>query len=435
MTESPLAAHVHCRSCGREMHPGALICLRCEALGIRMGGAGSSVAAAREAPAVSAPANGSLRAPPVSEALGAAAAFPRPPRAVHRRPYVPRLATVPVPAVPPAPPTPPAPRTPTAPPPAVVVPPAPKATAATAAVPARAPPTSAGRSAPARRRFRPIDLWKRYLPPVRLVWISLGILLALGDGFVSAARAGPLIAVPLIGAITDLGFQRVRFPRLRFPDAALATSLFLSLIIWPSDVSLPLVSIAIASIGLRHFVRTGGHPWFNPAAAGLSLATVLFALPTSWHVGLTTSALVAIVVLGVLLIARAPHAWRIPVAYFAAYFVTLIALTVAVGAAGQLASAITLEGLSGASLFFGFFMVTEPRTAPSARRAMLVFGALVGVVAAGFPVLFAELPVVGALGVIAPFLALFVGNAFTMILPSARGSRRSAPATAVGASG
>ncbi|HYK93404.1 MAG TPA: RnfABCDGE type electron transport complex subunit D, partial [Thermoplasmata archaeon] len=306
--------------------------------------------------------------------------------------------------------------------------PAPAPVAARPALPVSPKPALARKPVPARRKFRISDIWKRYLPPVRLVWLFLGILVAVGGGFVSGARAYPLIAIPVVGAIVDLAFQKVRFPRLRFPDAALATSLFLSLIIWPADVSLSLISIAVVAVGLRHFVRAGGHPWFNPAAAGLVLATAIFALPTSWHVGLSNAEIGLVALLGVILMIRAPHAWRIPVFYFASNLIVVLALTFALGAGARWPMAIEYEVLSGASVFFGFFMVTEPRTAPSARWAMALFGIVVGVTSAAFPVLFTEVPVLGALGVIAPFLALMAGNAMTLILPAARGSQRSVPA-------
>ncbi len=419
MTDEAPLGHVHCRSCGREMRPGGLICPRCEALGIRFPALTAEVPAPApvvEGPPIPAPA-APLSAP--LHARGLAPGFGRPRPAVHRghRPEGRSL----LPAVP----APAAPLSPVAPEIPARLPPVPAAVPVTAAPPAPRP----------RRRFRPIDLWRRYLPPVRLVWISLGILVAYGGGFVSSARASPLLLVPLVGILTDLLFQRVRFPRLRVPDAAIATSLFLALIIWPTDVSLPLLSIVVASVGLRHFVRSGGHPWLNPAAAGLALATILFALPTSWHVGLTLEETVLVAALGGLLMVRAPHAWRIPVFYFATYLTLVVAFAFALGAGAHWTQSLLLEGLSGESVFFGFFMVTEPRTAPSARWAMAAFGILVGIVSAGFPVLFTEVPVLNALGVIAPFLALFTGNLFTLVLPSARGVQRSAPVAATAVAG
>lgn len=266
-----------------------------------------------------------------------------------------------------------------------------------------------------------MDIWKRYLPPVRLVWISLLILIDYGGGFVSSSRTIPILAVLMAGVATDLGFQRVRFPKLRIPDAALATSMFLVLIIWPSDVSFAVTSVAVAAVGIRHVVRSGGHPWLNPAAAGLTLGVIVFAIPTSWHIGVDLRESLVIVALGALLIAKAPRTWKLPAAFFASYVPAVLALSAATGGAHLGLPLVTIGPLSAEPLFFGLFMVTEPRTAPSSPRSMPLFGVVVAVASAGLPILFNKVPLIASLGIMAPFLALFVGNALTLLLPEARG--------------
>ncbi|MFI5414044.1 MAG: RnfABCDGE type electron transport complex subunit D, partial [Candidatus Lutacidiplasmatales archaeon] len=283
------------------------------------------------------------------------------------------------------------------------------------------------------RSFLPVRIWKRYFPPVRLVWIFLGLLVWNADGFVSRAVAWPLLVLPIVAALTDLGLQAARFPRLRFPDAAIANGLFLSVILWPATVSLELTAVVVATVGLRHLVRLAGHPILNPAALGVTLAAVVFALPQPWHVGLTLHDTEIVAALGLILWSRAWHTWRL----WATFFATNIALTLILAdyLAGSsiLPLVIQTSVLGAAPVFYGFFMVSEPRTAPSNRRAMLVFGALVGVSAAVFPVLFAEYPTISALGVLTPYLALFLGNIFAVALPSARGARR--PASVAPSSG
>ncbi|MCI4355475.1 MAG: RnfABCDGE type electron transport complex subunit D, partial [Thermoplasmata archaeon] len=308
-----------------------------------------------------------------------------------------------------------------------VAPPAPRPTVA---------PVGARAASPApHRKFRPRDIWKRYLPPVRLVWIFLGIITWYGGGFTSFTSAAPILLLPAIGIVTDLGFQYVRFPKFRIPDTAIATSLFLALIIWPAEPSLALASVAVAGVGMRHFFRVGGHPLFNPAALGLSFAVLLFALPNSWHVGVSVQEEILVAILGTILIVKAPHTWRFPVFFFASYIPLVLLFAVAFGGSSQLAMIFTTEALGSQAVFFAFFMVSEPRTAPSSRRAMIYFSILLGSTSAILPVLFAELPYVGALGMIAPFLALFIGNSFTVLAPSSRGQRKPASAKAPAASG
>jgi hypothetical protein len=384
MGDSPLG-HVHCRRCGREMRPMS-VCGLC----------------------------GEPWMPPVLEPRAPAPPVRLDPYAV---PAVARPAPAPTGAT--------APRAPS-----TAEPTEPDRRVAPADEPAFDLPAPRrpilGRASAGRRPFRPIDLWKRYLPPVRLVWILLGVIAWFAGGFVSAAQAGIVISVPIIGAVTDLLFQKVRFAKFRFPDAALATSLFLVLLVWPATVDLPLASIAIASVGLRHVLRISGHPLFNPVAAGLTLGAVLFALPNSWHVGVGWDAIALIVAAGVLLVARAPHTWRLPTFYFATYLPLSLALSFALGVGANWLDLFLLGTLAPGAVFFGMFMVTEPRTAPSNRKAMVEFAILTGAASAVLPVIFTEVTAMSALGIIAPFLALFVGNVFTVALPTARGARATA---------
>jgi enediyne biosynthesis protein E5 len=272
-----------------------------------------------------------------------------------------------------------------------------------------------------------VRVWKRYFPPVRLVWIFLAVIVWNADGFVNRAVAWPLLVLPLSAAVADLGLQAARFPRLRIPDAAIANGLFLSVILWPATVSIELVAVAVATVGVRHLVRVAGHPILNPAAVGVALAATVFALPQPWHVGLTLRDTELVAALGLILWSRAWHTWRLWGVFFATNIALTLLLADYLAGSSVLPLVVQTSVLGAAPVFYGFFMVTEPRTAPSNRRAMLAFGALVGVSAAVFPVLFAEYPTLTALGVLTPYLALFIGNVFSVALPSARGVRRPSP--------
>jgi Na+-translocating ferredoxin:NAD+ oxidoreductase RnfD subunit len=262
------------------------------------------------------------------------------------------------------------------------------------------------------------------VPPVRLVWIFLLVIAWNVGAFVSWTVALPLLALPLAAVLADLGLQFARFPRLRVPDAAVANGLFLSLILWPASISVELVAVTVVTVGIRHALRRGGHPLLNPAAVGVTLAATLFALPQPWHVGLTLDDTLLIGVLGVILASRAWHSWRLWGVYFATNIATTLLLADYLAGSSVLPLVIQTSVLGSAPVFYGFFMVSEPRTAPSSRRAMVLFGAVVGVTAGLFPVLFAENLAISALGVLTPYLALFAGNLLAISLPAARGVRR-----------
>ncbi len=273
----------------------------------------------------------------------------------------------------------------------------------------------------------PVLLYKRHLPPVRLVWIFLLVLVANAHGLENAAVAVPLLALPAVAVVSDLGLQAARFPKLRLPDAAIANGLFLAVILWPTSFSLELASVAGATVALRHLLRRAGHPCLNPAALGVTVAATVFALPQPWHVGVSVTDTLLVGVLGLLLWVRARHGWRLFTVYFATNVASAAAVALTLGGHAAVALAVEAAILGPAPVFYGFFMVTEPRTAPSSRSAMVVFGALVGVSATVLPVVLALVPVVAPLGVLAPYLALFVGNVYAGLGRSGRPSRAAAP--------
>ncbi len=243
------------------------------------------------------------------------------------------------------------------------------------------------------------------------------------------AIALPLRTLPAVAARTDLGLPATRFPRLRLPDAAISNGLFLSLILWPSAISLELTAVAVVTVGVRHLLRFGGHPLRNPAAVGITLAAVHFALRQPWHVGFSLGDSALLAALGLVPWSRAWHTWRLWAVYFAVHFAATLALADLLGGSSVLPLVVQTTVLGGAPVFYGFFMVTEPRTAPSARWAMVAFGVLVGATSAVLPVAFAQAPDLVALGVLTPYLALFTGNLFAAALPSARAARRTVPVT------
>jgi NQR2, RnfD, RnfE family len=291
------------------------------------------------------------------------------------------------------------------------------------------PRPAGGASAPPRargawRQWLPVRIWKRYFPPVRLVWIFLLLLVWEGKGFVTEAVAWPLLALPLLTAATDVGFQLARYPKLRIPDAGIANGFFLSIILWPTEITLALAAVAVVTVGVRHIVRIGGHPILNPAAVGVTVAATLFALPQPWHLGITTDDTILVLLLGAILWSRAWRTWRLWGIYFVANALTTVLIAEWLGGAAALPYILEVGLFSAAPVFYAMFMVTEPRTAPSSPRAMIVFGAMVGAAAALLPTLFAEYITISALGILAPYLALFAGNGFTVGAAAFRGRRR-----------
>jgi hypothetical protein len=232
------------------------------------------------------------------------------------------------------------------------------------------------------------------------LWVVLLGLGLYGSNYLGGLGTSSLLVAPLIGGVVDLGFQSVRFARPRFPDAALATGLFIALI-FPPTASLVLVAaLTFAAVAFRHVLRYRGHPWFNPAATGVLLGTLFLGLAPAWWVGIGPYGEIVLVALGLVMIARSPHQWRLPAVFVLTYGLLSIVQHVVAGASLS-ANVLLLQAIDPATLFFALFMVSEPRTAPGAPHEHVLYAGVIGISAAFLPLF---LPSLGIL------VALLVGN-------------------------
>ncbi|HTT34932.1 MAG TPA: RnfABCDGE type electron transport complex subunit D [Thermoplasmata archaeon] len=241
----------------------------------------------------------------------------------------------------------------------------------------------------------------RWLPPARLTWLAvlaLGVQAVIGLG--APVGVGPLLILPAVAVLADLLFQRLRFPSLRFPDAALATGAFLAVLLPPTVIVWEGAVIAGVAVGLRHALRFGGRPWFNPAALGLLLGAAAFGMAPAWGVAIGPEGELLLLTLAGLVIARSWRRWRVPASFWIA-FAGLSVLYHALFGGATSVPVLLLSIADPSVVFFACFMVTEPRSAPSDRFAQPLFGVTVAAAAAFSPLL---LPTVGL-----P-MALLAGN-------------------------
>jgi Na+-translocating ferredoxin:NAD+ oxidoreductase RnfD subunit len=243
-------------------------------------------------------------------------------------------------------------------------------------------------------------------PPARLLWIALVVLGVFASSYLGGIGALGLLVLPLVAVLTDLAFARVRFERLRVPDAAIATGLFLALILPPTAPLLLTGTTAFAAVALRHLLRWRGHPWFNPAAAGVLFCAIAFGLAPAWWEGAGPYAEYLTVALGGMLIALGASRWRLPASFLVTYAAMSAIQHVLLGATTDV-SVLVLQAADPTVLFLALFMVAEPRTAPTPAPAQTVFGASVGLLAAFAPLAF---PTVGLV------LALLGGNLLALVL-------------------
>jgi len=270
----------------------------------------------------------------------------------------------------------------------------------------------------------------RYLPPVRATWLAL-VALAIGSLLdLGGLGLASLFVLPIVAVATDLVWSKVRFERLRFPDAALVTGLLMALLFPPTVGLAAAGACVLAATSLRHALRFRGHPWFNPAALGVVLGALLFGISPAWWVGVSPAGEIAVGVVGVLLVLRSPSNWRIPATFFLVYGVVAGLVHFLFGGilSGELLLLYTFDSVA---LFFGFFMVVEPRTAPSDPALQPMYAGTVAVAAVLLPL------VMPSLGIL---VALLFGNLIAIALrraepdrtavasPSRRPGRRPVPA-------
>ena len=262
------------------------------------------------------------------------------------------------------------------------------------------PSTETPGPAPGPERARRGRSLRRAFPPARCVWLLLAVLGVYGVSFLHGLGLASLVVLPAVAVAVDVGLQAVRFDRLRAPDAAVATGMFVALLL-PPNVSLPVAgSLAVVAIAVKHLLRYRGHPWVNPAAAAVLVGAGVFAISPAWWVAVGPSALYLAPALGVALIGVRASRWRLPAGFLATYG-TFSVLQHLVSGATTDPHVLVLQAFDPTTVFFALFMVAEPRTAPAHPAAQVLYASVVGIVAAFAPLAF---PTVALL------IALVVGN-------------------------
>jgi Na+-translocating ferredoxin:NAD+ oxidoreductase RnfD subunit len=226
-----------------------------------------------------------------------------------------------------------------------------------------------------------VTVGRFFRTPKGLTLIALAMLAALAawgegvrevaPGLVSAIGAAMLIDAPIL---------RIRGRRWIFPSGALLTGLIVAMILTPQEPWY--VSAVTSAVGVlsKYAIRTRKANVFNPAALALVATFYLFNTGQSWWGALPELAPVALIVLvaaGAFITERVN---KIPVvlAFLCSYYL-LVTLTAFVGGPAGVAELYRAPDLH-ATLYFAFFMVTDPPTSPSKHRDQILFGMIVGVV-------------------------------------------------------
>ena len=184
----------------------------------------------------------------------------------------------------------------------------------------------------------------------------------------------PLVVISLLSSsLADMGMAYFKYKKIFFPSSAIIIGLIVGLLLVPeTPLYVPVLASLIAVLS-KYLIKFKGRQVFNPASLGIMAVLLLFPVTLSWWGG--TSFPLFVIVLGLLVLLRLKKVSH--VLSFVSVYVGLALANVMI--TSQDFSFVTSEILSGAFLFFTFFMLTEPKTANLRNKIKVVYGMITSV--------------------------------------------------------
>jgi ferredoxin-NADP reductase/Na+-translocating ferredoxin:NAD+ oxidoreductase RnfD subunit len=207
-------------------------------------------------------------------------------------------------------------------------------------------------------------------------------------------------------AITNAIFARA-FGVPANTESVYISALILALIITPLQSTHDLWFLgwsAVLAMASKYILAINRKHLFNPAAFAVALTYLTINQSASWWVG--DAAMLPFVLIGGLLIVRKIRRFSLVVSFLLAALATILALSFLSHA--PLIATLQQTLVYSPLIFFAFVILTEPLTAPPARRSQIYYGMLVGV-------LFAPQFHIGSFYT-TPELAILIGNLFAYLV-------------------
>ncbi len=185
-----------------------------------------------------------------------------------------------------------------------------------------------------------------------------------------------LIVSILVAIVLDLSIKKFYLKKeLSFPFSAFISGTIIGSV---APLSSPTMVVAVAdfvAIISKHFIKLKGAHIFNPAALGLLLSLAVFGLGDEWWAATSFSFAGAIIILTPLLIFPNWKAMKLRVAL--PFLTTTAILSLASGDLGGYSLAAMTNAFYALPYYFGFIMVSEPRTSPYQPKEQMAFGILI----------------------------------------------------------
>lgn len=208
-----------------------------------------------------------------------------------------------------------------------------------------------------------------------IVLAGLAVMAAPNEG---VGRVLPgLAGAVLVAGLLDVVILRLRHPRWEFPSGAVLTGLIIAMVLSPFEpwwVPAATSAIAIAS---KYVIRTKATNIFNPAALALVVSFYAFNTAQSWWGALPELwpwAVLAMFVTGAFITDRV-NKMPLVLAFLGVYYL-LFTVTAFVGDPRHVVEIFRAPDLH-AVLYFAFFMLTDPPTAPIKYKDQIICGVLV----------------------------------------------------------
>jgi Na+-translocating ferredoxin:NAD+ oxidoreductase RnfD subunit len=167
--------------------------------------------------------------------------------------------------------------------------------------------------------------------------------------------------------------------KVELPDSALLTGFIVAMVMsQTAPWFAPMLASALA-ITSKYLIRARSGHIFNPAAVGLLLTALLFSSEQSWWGGLgdLPAPFIVLVIVAGGVIAERVNKLPSVLAFLATYFGLLTAASIA-GNPLAVADAFR-EPMSGAAMYFAFFMLSDPPTTPARGTDQVWFSMAVAV--------------------------------------------------------
>ncbi|MCQ6282106.1 RnfABCDGE type electron transport complex subunit D [Bacillus sp. EB600] len=211
---------------------------------------------------------------------------------------------------------------------------------------------------------------------VTMAMITYLLVASMGSKELAGIRNG-FVAV-LISIIVDILCNVIKKRKWSMPDGAVITGLIISLIL-STATSLGVIAwTVVIAILSKHLLVYKKKPIFNPAAFGLLLSVLLFQTGQSWWGAfgdLPVWTILFLLVGGYKVTNRVNKFPQVFSFLGTSFFLLLLMGHFNIGGAVDALR----PPFINATLFFGFFMLTDPPTSPGKDKDQIVFGILTAV--------------------------------------------------------